>query len=81
LTLPGKVVPIAFIEGLAAIGGIREFRVEDCGVPKRKRVVVLTSSGEILVSRCMDERGIKRAVMVLAEFKNRLSKLLVEGER
>ena len=68
---------VAYIEGLAAMGLVKSFNLVDCGVPGRKRIIVETIDGKRYSSKCIDERGARRAVMVLAEYK-RLSSLIVE---
>ncbi len=72
-----EVLPVPFIEGLAAVGLVKSFRVEECGIPKRKRIVVETVDGKRYTTRCIDERGARRVVLALAEYKN-LSRLIVE---
>ncbi len=72
-----EVIPVSYVEGMAAIGLVKNFKVLDCGIPKRRRIVVETVDGRRYTTRCIDERGAKRVVMVLAEYK-RLSSLIVE---
>ncbi len=76
----GGEVPVAFIEGLAAVGKLRGFKVERCAAPQRRRIVAVTADGRTLRSRCIDERGLRRVVLVLNEYTRRLSRVLVEGE-
>ena len=74
-----KLVPVVFVEGLAAVGKLKGFRVVDCDVPRRKKIVAESVDGEVYETRCIDERGVKRVVLAIAEYK-RLSSLIVEGE-
>jgi hypothetical protein len=73
-----RFVHVAHLEGLAAIGRLKRFRVEECGSSRRKRIVAETVDGETLVTRCIDYRGVKKVVYYLSEAK-RLSGLVVSG--
>lgn len=73
-----RFVHVAHLEGLAAVGKLKSFRIEDCGTGKRKKIIAETVDGETLVTRCIDYRGVKKVVYYLAEAK-RLSNTIVTG--
>ncbi len=74
-----RFVHVAHLEGLAAVGRLKSFRIEECGTTRRKRIIAETVDGETLVTRCIDYRGVKKVVYYLAESK-RLSNTVVTGD-
>jgi hypothetical protein len=71
-----KTLHVAHLEGLAAVGKVSKFWVEECGSSRRKKVVAMLEDGEVVETRCIDYRGVKKVVLFLAE-ASRLSPLIV----
>gem|GEM_PF-3521932 len=69
---------VVYIEGLATIGRVKQYWIDNCKSPRRKRVVVESADGRIYRTRCLDERGVKKIVQYLA-IASKTSNLLVEG--
>ena len=72
-----EFVHVAHLEGMAALGMIERYWTEPCDFPGAKRVHAITRDGRHLVTKCIDERGVKKVVSYLAEAR-RLSGLVVE---
>jgi hypothetical protein len=69
-------VHVAHLEGLTAIGYVEKYWTEECNYPGAKRIHAITKEGKHLITKCIDERGLKKVILYLAEAK-RLSPLLV----
>ena len=74
-----KFIHVAYLEGLASVGLLKSFRVEDCKYPGFKRVVAEASDGTVYETKCIDERGARRVIMYLRYAMN-LAPAIVEGE-
>ncbi len=70
-------MPVIFIEGMASAGLIEKYWIEECMGGRRVRIHVKTIDGRHLVTKCIDKRGSKRVIHVLAEYM-KLSRLIVE---
>jgi hypothetical protein len=69
---------VPHLEGLAAVGKLQSFRVEDCPVPGRKKIVAVSNDGNLYETKCLDERSVKHVVLFLNISKN-LSRLQVQS--
>jgi hypothetical protein len=55
------------IEGMAAVGLVKRYWIEDCNVPGMKRVVVEDETGTQYETKCIDSRAVKRVVLYLGD--------------
>ncbi len=74
-----KFIHVAHLEGLASVGKVERFWVEDCRYPGFRKIVAKTVDGEVVETKCIDERGAKKVILYLQYAKN-MSGLVVEGE-
>ncbi|RUM47063.1 MAG: hypothetical protein DSY37_03725 [Hyperthermus sp.] len=74
----GVKVHVSHLEGMAAVGLVEKYWLEDCDYPRAKRVYAVTVTGELLSTKCVDERAAKKIALYMAE-ATRLSKTLVQG--
>jgi hypothetical protein len=74
-----RFIHVAYLEGLASVGKIARFWVEDCRYPGFRKIVAETTDGEILETKCIDWRGAKKVILYIQYAKN-MAKLMVEGE-
>lgn len=73
-----RIVPVAHLEGMASLGLIREYWVEDCGYEQARRIHAVTKDGEHLVTKCIDMRGAKKVELYLALARQASSDLVEE---
>ncbi len=77
--LGAEPIHVAHLEGLAANGFVKRFWVEECSEwPGRKRVYAELADGRVVVTKCIDGRGVKKVIYYLAEAK-RLASIVVTG--
>jgi len=57
---------VAQLEGMAAVGLVKSYWLEDCGIPGMKRVIIEDNSGAVYETKCIDYRAAKKVIMYLA---------------
>ncbi len=72
-----KTIPVVHLEGMASLGLIEKYWVEDCDYSGAKRFHAITKHGEHVVTKCVDDRGAKKVELYLLLAKQ-LSNELVE---
>ncbi|BES81343.1 hypothetical protein [Pyrodictium abyssi] len=67
MTRQRRRVYVTQIEGMAAIGLLRKYWVEDCDTPGMKRIVAEDEEGVTYETRCVDYRAAKKVILYLAD--------------
>jgi hypothetical protein len=73
-----KIIPVAHLEGMASLGLIEKYWVEDCDYSGAKRFHAITKDGEHVATKCVDERGAKKVELYLLLAKQLSSELVEE---
>jgi len=73
-----KVIPVAHLEGMASLGLIEKYWIEDCDYGGAKRFHAITKDGEHVTTKCVDERGAKKVELFLLLAKQLSSELVEE---
>ena len=74
-----RQIPLAHLEGLVALGMIKEIQVSNCDSSGRRRKIIARDvNGVFYETRCIDYRGLNKFMMFYNKYV-KLSKDLIMG--